>query len=216
MVRAWASIQVISVAKRCVSKEVKEKKTTSYCPVSKKNVPYSTKCNKTMKCLWLSLFTIRNVFANSEPCKACYKQSVTVPVVQAAQVAGQIQANSSPEKRGDLRIPGTLAHEIIYVKLLAAPATELLRFIQKRRSSPPRRIMNQNQQSFMLLKLLVNRWLIPDQKKEETFHFQVRRLMNQYQQSDMLLKLLVKRWLIPVQKREETFHYQVWWFDRQC
>jgi hypothetical protein len=69
--------------------------------------------------------------------------------------------------------------------------------------------MNQNQQSFMLLKLLVNRWLIPDQKKEETFHFQVRRLMNQYQQSDMLLKLLVKRWLIPVQKREETFHYQV-------
>jgi hypothetical protein len=47
-----------------------------------------------------------------------YKQSVTFSVIQASPAAGQIQANSSPEKRGDLRIPGTLFNEIVSVYLL--------------------------------------------------------------------------------------------------
>ncbi len=85
---------------------------------------YNTKCNKTdvTECLWLSLFNIRDVFANSEPCKACYKQSVTFSVIQASPAAGQTQATSSPEKRGEIRISGTLFDGIVSVYLLASPA----------------------------------------------------------------------------------------------
>jgi hypothetical protein len=47
---------------------------------------------------------------------------VSLLAVKASPVAGQTQANSSSEKRGDLQIPGTLVNEIVSVYLLVAPA----------------------------------------------------------------------------------------------
>ncbi len=40
---------------------------------------------------------------------------------KASPAAGQTQDNSSPEKRGDLRIPGTLGNGQVSVHLLAVP-----------------------------------------------------------------------------------------------
>jgi hypothetical protein len=42
--------------------------------------------------------------------------------VKGAQAAGQNQADSSPEKREGLPIPGVLVNEIVSVNLLASPA----------------------------------------------------------------------------------------------
>ncbi len=38
---------------------------------------------------------------------------VCLLAVKAYPVAGQTQANSSPEKRGDHRIPGTFVNELV-------------------------------------------------------------------------------------------------------